>query len=124
MRALFWVLAAIAMVVGGAGWSDLSRLNTFRDRDVREAEEAQAKLKQFSFDAKGNVPPEKREEFERTMGDLRVRTDGLRGTNQAIANAQLYAYGGTGAAVLLGVLGFVVGRKKAASAAPPIPPPR
>lgn len=114
MRALFWVLAAIAVVVGGAGWSDLSRLNEFREREVRQADEAQAKLKKFSFDANGNVPPEKRGEFENLMAEMRNDTEGLRGTNQAIANARLYAYGGTGAAVLLGVLGFVVGRKKPA----------
>jgi hypothetical protein len=112
MRIVFFVLAFLSLLPAGAGWVDVSRLSEIRAREVAEADEAEAKLKAFKFDADGNVPSDKRAEFEAAMSNLEMRTAGLREMNRSLGAAQLYAYGGTGGFVVLLVLGLVVGRKK------------
>ena len=112
MRVVFFILAVLSLFPAAAGWLDMSTLSPLRAKMVEEADAANAKLKAFKFDDKGNVPPEKRAAFERDMSELEMRTSGLRGLNESLGHAELYAYGGTGGFAVFLVLGLVMGRKK------------
>lgn len=96
-------LAVVGLLVGIELGREALRMGRDADRLEQSARAAAAKLEAFSYDASGNVPPERRSEHDDLMMEVRGATY-LGATRDNQRKSTLVSVAGFAAALLFGFL--------------------
>ncbi|NUP14390.1 MAG: hypothetical protein HOW73_50815 [Polyangiaceae bacterium] len=122
-RIIFFVLAFFGLCATGWILSRTAEMYEVHAQNIERADRDAKELEGFKFDEKGNVPEDKRIDFELALNRVEMNTDSIRHSKEQVSIGRTYSAVGIGATLLFVVLGFVLGRKKAAPpAAPGLPP--